>query len=84
MSKLRHLNSFTEDIDHEYDEYKSSGYKFERNILKNVISPELFSNPVNDTPLRQIEKLFEYLIDRVRQIKLTYAYMFPKNSKLIN
>lgn len=82
--KLKHLDSYKTDIDHEFDEYKSLGYAYERNILKNVISPELFSNPVNDVPYRQIERLFEYLIDKVRQIKLTYAYMLPKNSKLID
>lgn len=82
--KLNHINSFNDVIHHEFDEYKSLGYSYERNILKNVVSPELFSNPVNDVPYRQIERLFEFLIDKVRQIKLTYAYTLPKNSKLID
>jgi len=84
MPKIKHINSFREDIDHINDDIKSLGFDYHKHILQNVVSPELFSNPVNDTPLRQIERLIEHLVDAVRQIKLTYAYALPKNSKMIN
>lgn len=84
MPKLKHINSLNEDIDHMYDEYTSLGYNYEHNILKNVVSQELFMNPLNDTPYRQIERLIEHLINEVKQIKLAYEYALPKHSKYIN
>lgn len=84
MPKLRQIDSFYSDYEHTFDDYKNLGYNYEMHIMKNVISPELFSNPVNDTTIRQIERLVEQLINTVKHIKLAYAYAFPKNSKLIN
>ena len=84
MARLNKINSFDETINHLYDEYTNQGYEYRRHILQNVVSPEMMANPVNDTPLRQIERLYEYLINSVRRIKLTYAIAFPKNSQLIN
>lgn len=84
MARLNKIESFDETINHLYDEYTNQGYEYRRHILQNVVSPEMMANPVNDTPLRQIERLYEYLINSVRRIKLTYAIAFPKNSQLIN
>ena len=84
MARLNKIDSFDETINHSYDEYTNQGYEYRRHILQNVVSPEMMANPVNDTPLRQIERLYEYLINSVRRIKLTYAIAFPKNSQLIN
>jgi hypothetical protein len=44
----------------------------------------MFANPVNDIPLRQIERLIEHLVDNVKQIKLQFAFAYDKNSKNIN
>ena len=84
MSRINGLDSFNERKEHIYDDYKHLGYAYERNILRHVLSPEIFANPLNDTPMRQIERLFENLINAVRKIKLHYAITFDKNSKLIN
>ena len=84
MPRISNKTSLTEVTDHLYDDYKSKGYDYERHILQNVVSPEMFGNSRTDTSFRQIERLIEYLINAVRQIKLTYAIVFPKNSKLIN
>ena len=84
MARLNKIESFDETINPLYEEYKNQGYEYRRHILQNVVSPEMMANPVNDTPLRQIERLYEYLINSVRRIKLTYAIAFPKNSQLIN
>ena len=81
MPKIKNKDSFTEYTDHMYDNIKGDGYDYERHILMNVVSPELFGNALNDTNFRQI---FEHLINAVRQIKLTFAIAFPKNSKHIN
>ena len=84
MPKLKYIKSFKEDLNHINDLHLNMGYNYEHNILKNVVSQELFLNPVNDTPYRQIERLIEHLINEVKQIKLSYAFAFPKNSKYIN
>ena len=76
MPKLENLDSFREATDHMYDSKSNQGYNYERNILKNVISPELFANPLNDTNLRQIERLIEYLINSVRKIKSVPLYYY--------
>lgn len=84
MPRFKYINSFAEKEDHMYDDYKNLGYNYKHHILKNVISPELFANPMNDVIFRQIEKLFEFLIDSVKQIKLAYAYTYPKNAINLN
>jgi hypothetical protein len=84
MPIVRNIDSFTELTDHMYDQFATGGYDYERHILQNVVSPELFGNPLNDTNYRQIERCYEYLINAVRQIKLTFAFAFDKHSKLIN
>lgn len=84
MPKFKYLTTFTEKENHLYDNYTNLGYNYEHHILKNVLSPELFGNPLNDTIFRQIEKLFEFLINAVKQIKLQYAYTYPKNAKNLN
>lgn len=84
MPRIKGALPLREVADHLRDKTRNKGYDYEGHILENVLSPELFGNPMNDTPLRQLERLLEYLIDKVRLIKLTYAVAFPKNSKLIN
>lgn len=84
MSRLNYIKSFSEKEKHMYDDYKNLGYDYKHHILKNVLSPELFGNPVNDMLFRQIEKLIEELIEQVKQIKLAYAYTYDKNAKNIN
>lgn len=82
--KIKNTNTFNFIEDHYFDAYTNIGYKFEHNILNKVISPELFGNPVNDVPLRQIERLIEFLVNQVKRIKLQYAFALPKDSKNLN
>lgn len=84
MPRFKYIESFDEYEDHVFDEYKNLGYDYKHHIFKNVLSPEMFANPMNDINYRQIEKLFEHLIDAVKQIKLAYAYTYPKNAKNLN
>ena len=84
MPILKNIQSFTELTDHIYDDYTSGGYEYERHILQNVVSPELFGNNLNDANYRQIERCYEFLINAVRRVKLTFAFAFDKDSKLIN
>jgi len=52
MPRLNYIDSFTELEDHLYDDYKNLGYNYKHHIMKNVLSPELFGNPINDVLFR--------------------------------
>lgn len=84
MPRINGLDSFSQVKDHLYDDYKNLGYDYEGNIMRNVLSPEIFGNPMNDIPMRQMERLIEELINAVRKIKLHFAITYDKNSRLIN
>ena len=79
MPRFKFIDSFNKYEKHMHDDYKNLGYDYKRHILKNVVSPELFGNPMNDSMFRQIERLIENLIDAVKHIKLAYAYTYNKN-----
>lgn len=83
MPKLTYLDTFKK-TNNIHDHYTNQGYEYHQNLLKKVVSQEMFANPVNDASYRQIERLFEHLIDAVKQIKLAYAFTFIKqNAKYI-
>lgn len=82
--KITRLNNFREGVDGINDNYTSLGYQYKGNILKNVLSPEVFANPLNDIPLRQIERLIEFLVDQVKRIKVVYAIALDKHSTNFN
>ena len=84
MPRIKELKHFNEKKDHFYDDYKNLGYDWKRNIMRNVLTPEIFANPMNDTLFRQVERLFELLIDMARQVKLQNALTYPKDSELLN
>ena len=84
MAKLKYTESFFDEENHINDNYTNLGYDFERNIMKNVLSEEMFANPMNDTPIRQIERMIEFLVNQVKRIKLEYNFTLPKNSKKLN
>lgn len=84
MPKITYINSFKDEEKHIFDNYTNLGYQYEHNLLNKVVSQEMFANPINDVPYRQIERLLENLVNQVKQIKLQYAIALPKNSKLIN
>lgn len=82
--KLKDIEEFHYDELHQHDKNLNLGYHYSRNILKNVVSPEMFVNPANDTPFRQIERMVEFLVNQVKRIKLEYNFTLPKNSNNLN
>lgn len=82
--KVKDRDEFFYEEKHINDNYTNLGYNFERNIMKNVLSEEMFANPMNDIPIRQIERMVEFLVHQVKRIKLEYNITLPKNSKLLN
>lgn len=85
MPFLKNVKSFRYDAKHWNDNYTGLGYEYHGNILKNVLSHEMFANPVQDTNYRQIERIVEFLIDQVKRIKLQFCITVDKNDfNLIN
>ena len=84
MAKLTNITDLRYSEHHRYDNYTNLGYKYEQNIMKNVLSPEMFANPLNDILFRQVERLIEFLINQVKRIKLEYNFTLPKNSTQLN
>lgn len=82
MPKLYNKQSLYEQRHHLYDDYKHLGYNYHQNILKNVLSKEMFANILTDMPYRQFERLIEKLIDTAKSIKLHFNFTLPKNSNL--
>ena len=82
--RIKNINSFDDYEKHAFDNYTGLGYQYERHLLNRVISPELFGNPINDIPLRQIERLMETLVNQVKRIKLSFAFALGKNAKNLN
>jgi len=84
MAKFKYFDNFFESEQHFNDNYTNLGYKFDSNIMKNVLSNEMFANPMNDVPIRQLERLIEFLVHQVKRIKLEYDFTMPKDSKNLN
>lgn len=82
--RITNLYTLYDKEDHLMDSYRGLGYQYEHNLLNKVISSELFGNPVNDIPLRQIERLIEELINQVKRIKKSFAFALDKHSKKVN
>lgn len=84
MAKLTYIENLRQAEHHAFDNYTNLGYDYKQNIMKNVLSPEMFANPLNDVPYRQIERMIEFLVDQVKRIKLEYNFTLPKNSTKLN
>ena len=66
------------EIKHARDAYKGVGHDYHGNILRNMLSNELFSNPTQDAFLWGIEVLIEELIDSVKTIKKHFSIAHKK------
>lgn len=84
MAKFKFTDSFFETELNQFNNYTNLGYDYRNNIMKNVLSEEMFANPANDVPIRQLERMVEFLVDQVKRIKLEYNFTLPKNSRLLN
>ncbi len=83
--RVNGLKSFKHEAHHWNDNFTNLGYHYEtEGILKNVLSHELFSNPVQDTPLRQVERLVVYVVNTIKQIRTQYSIAHEKDTILIN
>lgn len=85
MPKIHSMNHLDELERHCHDGYPNLGYDYEnKGILKNVVSQEIFGNPLNDSNMHQLERLVVFLVNQVKRIKLQYSFALDKDSKLLN
>lgn len=84
MSIKHNKRSFFHVCNHFRDVKKNLGHDYHGDILHRVVAKELFSNPTQDIPFRQIERLIERLIDSVKQIKLHFSITHDKDDLDIN
>jgi len=83
--KLNKVRSFKWHQKHAQDNFTNLGYRYwEKGILNRVISRELFSNPIQDTPFRQIERLIEYLVNTAKQVRIQFSIAHDKDTILVN
>ncbi len=72
-------------ISHSQDNNPNVGYKYQGNIYKNSISPELYnSNAGVKSLIDVLENMIIYLIDNVKSIKLQFCIARDKNDSTIN
>ena len=83
--KLNKIRSYKWKQKHAQDNYTNLGYHFwENGILNRVISRELFANPLQDVPYRQIERLIESLVQTAKQIRTQFSIAHEKDTIFIN
>ena len=83
--RLKYKKSYKYTQNHIQDNFLNMGYRYwEKGVLNKVISPELYANPVHDATYRQIDRLFVYLINLVKQIRTQYSIAHDKDTIMIN
>lgn len=81
---FRNKQSYYYNLKHNQDNYKNLGYNYAGNIFKKTLSPEVFSNPLQQSNYNQLEKLILNLINEVKQIRKQFSIAHDKNSLNIN
>lgn len=72
-------------IRHSKDVNPNNGYEYHGNVYKNTISPELYyANNNTSTLIYLMEKLVNFIIDEVKQIKLQFCIARDKQDTTIN
>jgi hypothetical protein len=83
--KLNKVRSYKWYQNHAQDKLSNLGYKYwENGILNRVISRELFSNPIQDVPFRQIERLIESLVNTAKQVRIQFSIAHDKDTIFVN
>lgn len=83
--KLNKVRSFKWYQKHAQDDITNLGYRYwEKGILNRVISRELFSNPLQDRPYRQIERLITNLVNVAKQVRTQFSIAHDKDTIYIN
>lgn len=60
------------------------GFDYREEVMNKSVSNYMFGDPKRDGVIKEINKLIVYLIDNVKNIKKTFMYVVPRNSRNIN
>lgn len=71
-------------ISHRKDNFDIKRYDYHGNVLKHTLSPEMFNNDNQNYIFSQMERLINFLIDEVKNIKLHFSIAHNKNDFNIN
>jgi hypothetical protein len=83
--KLNKVRSYKWHQKHAQDKLRNMGYKYwEKGVLNRVLSRELFSNPIQDVPYRQIERLIVQLVNTAKQVRTQFSIAHDKDTIYIN
>jgi hypothetical protein len=74
----RYVSNHTRDI------YTDLGYNYTGKVLKNTLSPVIFSNKNNTAILAKVENMIDFLIESVKQIRLQFMISLDKNDRNVN
>jgi hypothetical protein len=69
---------------HAQDKLKNLGFDYHGKILEKSISKVILSNTKNRAMLNTVDRMLDYLVDAVKQIKLQYLIALNKNDININ
>jgi hypothetical protein len=66
------------------DRLKNRGFDYEGKIFQKSMSPYLFGDPKRRSILAEYEKIFYFLVEKAKYVKIFYNYTVPKDYKPIN
>lgn len=76
--------TFWQSIMHRNDNIKYLGFDYRGQIFKKTLSNILFNDPKRKSILLNIDDIYSYLIDNIKYIKKTFAWVFPKTYRDFN
>jgi len=81
---LRNKKNARYTANHIKDYFTDLGYDYRGHIYEKSVSPEILKNENNKRILSYVENMIIFLIDAVKQIKLSYLISLDKNDRNIN
>ena len=66
------------------DMYTDLGFDYRGKILSKTVSPVIFQNKVNNSILKRVEPIIEYLIEATKQVKLQFMFSLDKKDTRVN
>ena len=79
------IDNINEYLRHRNDQILETGYDYNNEgILTKTLAGVFFIEPKRKAIINQFDKLFKFMANHVKSIKLTYNYILPKNYTKFN
>jgi hypothetical protein len=76
--------TFWENVVHRNDDIKHVGYDFRGNIFRKTLSNIFFNDRKRMAILLNMDDVYSYLVDHIKYIKKSAAWVFPKQYRDFN